>query len=200
MSGSPSQQDVETSILLMLAEEARLTGCRLLPRQVAKKFIPAIGETQAQLSLKHLESIRLVSGALDNLTSMGFAITRNGMLSVKERFDHVNDGKNSSYHLKDEFFGDDNIRALAAECTYVLPIPPDVEDKPPPGPIPVIIHNHVNPVFNNIGSIADKVDDQSHLVRSQARASWFSGWVSLLAAAVALAAIVASLWVAGKVF
>lgn len=136
----------------MLAEEARTSNRRLTARQIANKFTTPIGETQVKIALSHLEKVGLASGNFDNVNSMGFQITRDGLLSVEGGFDRVDNGHNSTYIPSAEptVWDQDQPDALAEQGTYVFSIPPEPStSSPETGPAPVIIYNNVNPTFSN---------------------------------------------------
>lgn len=84
----------------MLYEESGISGRRLKVRDVAQRFRPPVGEARVSLALQHLQSIGLVSGSFDNFSASGFLITRKGLLSVEERFDHVEVDGNSEFRVK----------------------------------------------------------------------------------------------------
>jgi hypothetical protein len=189
-----TQEDVETSILLMLAEEARTSNRRLRSSAIAKKFVPNVGETQVKLALDHLVKQGLASSSFDNPSSSGFQITRNGIIAVENNFDRVDDGENSSYRPKPPAFSNEDLNSLAAEGTYVFPAPPDgpaAEDSPP---APVIINNYVSPTFSN-SNVSTADPEAGRVAKSGARAGWANVWVAVIAA---VAVILVTLWAAGK--
>ena len=197
---APTQKELENSILLILGEEARVSNRRLQAVEIALKFIPRIGETQIRLSLAHLESQGLVSSNFDNPRSSGYQVTRSGLLAIENSFDRVDDGENSSYRPKaSSIFAEGELEELAAQGTYVFPVPPDSEVQTSNSvPAPIIIHNHMNPVFNNNNANTSLQDDANvfRLTRSGVRAGWMNVLIALV---VAVASIFVSLWIAGKI-
>ena len=199
---TPTQEELETSILLMLGEEARASSRRLSAAHIARKFIPPVGETQIKISLAHLKNQGLVSSNFDNPKSLGYQVTRDGLLTIEGKFDRVEEGENSSYRPKAESsFSAGELEDLAAQGTYVFPVPPEgasaIRDSVP---APIIIHNHVNPVFNNTNastSVPSPNDlDASRAARSGTRAGWANVWIALI---VGVAGLLVALWIAGKI-
>ena len=187
-------------MLLMLGEEARVSNRRLLAVEIARKFIPPIGVTQIRLSLTHLESQGLVSSNFDNPRSSGYQVTRSGLLAIERSFERIDDGESSSYHPKtSSSFSEGELEELAAQGTYVFPVPPDSEVQTSNSvPAPIIIHNHMNPVFKNTSTNTSSHDDAdvARIARSGVRA----GWVNVLIAfVVGVAGIFVALWIAGKI-
>jgi hypothetical protein len=193
---APTQEELETSILLMLGEEARVSHARLTVDQIARKFISPIGKTQIQIALQHLTKLGLASSNFDNPRASGFQITRDGIVAIERDFDRIDEAENSSYRPKTQAaFSDDQLADLAEQGTYVFPVPPEPERTAHDTvPAPVIIHNHVNPVFNN--SVSSPADPEANRnARSGAIAAWFNVWIALL---IGVAVILVSLWIAGK--
>lgn len=187
-------------MLLMLGEEARASNRRLLAFDISRKFIPPIGETQIRLSLTHLENQGLVSSNFDNPRSSGYQITRGGLLAIERSFERIDEGESSSYRPRaSTSFSEDELEELAAEGTYVFPVPPDSEAQIGNSvPAPIIIHNHMNPVFNNTNTNASSQNDAevSRIARSGTRAGWVNVLIALV---VGVAGIFVSLWIAGKI-
>jgi hypothetical protein len=97
---APTQKDLENCILLMLAEEARASDRPLTVNEIVRKLIPPVGATQVQIGLTHLERLGLASGNFDNPRSLGFLITRKGMIEVESQFDRTDYNADSSYRAK----------------------------------------------------------------------------------------------------
>jgi hypothetical protein len=194
---TPSQVELETSILLMLAEEARASNRRLRAEEIAAKFVPPVGGTQVQIALQHLERTGMASGNFDNPRSSGFQITRGGIVAVEDQFDRIDEGPNTSYRPKAsvEAFDADELQSLADEGTYVFPVPPEVGSSTGAVPAPVVIHNHVNPIItnNNAGPSGDA--EANRLAQSGARAGWTNALIAIIACVVVVAV---TLWAAGK--
>ncbi len=193
---SVTQDELETAILLMLAEEAAVSNRRLMARQIATKFTKPIGETQVQIALQHLTKIGLADGNFDNANSMGFQITRDGILRVEERFDRVDEGENTKYvpSPHSSGFDTDEISALADQGTYVFPVPPIDTSSSAAGTNPIIINNHVNPTFSNT-----VFGNKSDTPGSSGSAAWLSAWGTWATVLVAVAAILVTLYLAGKI-
>jgi hypothetical protein len=178
----------------MLAEEARISDRRLRSSAIARKFVPNVGETQVKLALEHLVKQGLASSSFDDPSASGFQITRNGIISVENNFDRIDNGTNSSYRPKPPAFSNEEVDSLAAEGTYVFPAPPDEDASADSPPAPVIINNYVSPTFSN-SNVSAADPDAGGVAKSGARAGWANVWVAIIAA---IAVILVTLWVAGK--
>ena len=92
-----SLDDTEIAILLMLYEEAEVTGRRLAARGVANKFQPRITERIADIALRHLKQCQLIEGSFDNPTDAGFSISRLGREVVESTHERRHDGTDTSW-------------------------------------------------------------------------------------------------------
>ena len=188
------QEHLETSILLMLVEEARVSNRRLKLPTIARQFVPNVGETQVKLGLDHLVKQGLASCSFDNPSSSGFQVTREGIVAVENNFDRIDDGENSSYRPKAPVFDDQELSSLAAEGTYVFPAPPDTPALSEAPPAPVVINNYVSPTFNN-SNVSAGDPEAGRVAKSGARAGWANVWVAIIAA---IGVILVTLWIDGK--
>jgi hypothetical protein len=166
--------------------------------EIAQKLVPPIGETRVRLALQHLQATRLVEGNFDSPRFAGFAITRKGIVQVEEEFERSDDGNgDTSYRPKPcGGFEEGELRQLPSEGIYVAPVPPIDDDAAvATSGAPIVIHNHINPVFNNSNEQKDRSDPEvNRLAKSGARAGWFSFWAATI---IGLGGIVVALWIAG---
>ena len=85
------------------------------------------------------------------------------------------------------------MRQAQEASTHAFPIPPDRTALSNDGrPAPVIIHNHVNPTFNNTMT-------SSNSDNASSGAAWLSAWGTWAAVLVAVAAIFVTLILADKI-
>ena len=163
----------------MLVEEADEDGELLLPVEAAARFSPPLSTIKAETSLDHLYVLGFVDWRLENGSQAYFA-TREGARIVENSFNHIESGGTTSWVPKDGIVLDAD-KLVALETEAKIESASGVVAKPPTAWT----------INNNIYQANSPKPDAIN-----GRSATMGTWIGV---ALAVAAILVSLWIGDKI-
>ena len=170
-------KNIEQSVLLMLAEAAEDNVSQLCPRDMAQRFRPPIPFRKIEIAADHLVEIGHAKAIEYEHATTDYRITQKGLNWVEEHFTRQDDtaGNTSWTEIAEIAKPAEESQSLAAG---------------------VHIHNTFAP--QNVFHPTNTQTQQGILPTSEGSASLWSAWGTWIGVILAGAAIVVSLYVAGK--